>query len=828
MDKRTLIFVFSMTVALLAINTFFSYWNRQSVDEWTKQQAAKKEKLRQELQQTIEQNTVAIQNLPVVSVEGKDNNFYGYGIKTDDSLILIKWKDKAPGEVFVQDVKYTLAGQPDLPDSPALYRSKPGSLETKTLPNFGSFNLQLVFLPREKDKKPQSALGEYRNTHLSLPIETLANEFPKEFRNQAPKGIAVALLKSGGKYIPVGIYTTGQELLVPLSDFSYLASSLQQIKPKEPYAKTDGKEKFYVLENDYQQLVFSNKGGALSEINLPFRTSKNQKSVVKEIGFDREMVEYYPQNAMFPSQPYYSPSTNSKMDFHESGKLGGYYPLIRRNLIQKPPYQTKIIDPAYYAFNIVSEYPEVANLVYNVKHFDEKSIVFEARQPHRKITKTFTIAQETADQPYVLDLTVDIEGDSRGLWLTTGIPEVEWINGGVAPALKYRMTSSKGKSQVESISLPDPIVTNSTHLDWITNSNGFLGTIADPLTEIESGFKAEKVSGLTVPSRLVVIDQEYNLFNPENMPGYMMMLPLNKKGGSMHFRILAGPFATSVLTTVDNTFSDPATGYNPDYISSQSFHGWFAFISQPFSKFLLMLMNLFHSLTGSWGFSIILLTIALRLMLYPLTAWSFKSTRKMQEISPKIKKIQEKYKKDPKKLQIEMANVYREAGVNPLFGCLPLLIQLPFLIGMFDLLKSTFELRGAGFIPGWIDNLAAPDVLFSWDYPIFFIGTEFHLLPIIMGLCMLVQTKIMNKAKDPSTMSDQERQMQGMGNIMAVVFAIFLYRAPSGLCIYWIFSTILGIIQQKWVNYQYSKKTTVSTQSETIEVKAEKKSRRKR
>ncbi len=540
------------------------------------------------------------------------------------------------------------------------------------------------------------------------------------------------------------------------------------------------------------------------------------------------MVEYYPQNAMFPSQPYYSPSTNDKMDFHESGNLGGYYPLIRRNLIQKPPYQTKIIDPAYYAFNIVSEYPEVANLIYDVKHFDDKSIVFEAKQPHRRIIKTFTIAQETADQPYVLDLTVDIEGDSRGLWLTTGIPEVEWINGGIAPALKYRMTSSKGKSQVESISLPDPIVTNSTHLDWITNSNGFLGTIADPLTEIEPGFKAEKVSGLTVPSRLVVIDQEYSLFNPETMPGYMMMLPLNKKGGSMHFRILAGPFATSVLTTVDNTFSDPATGYNPDYISSQSFHGWFAFISQPFSKFLLMLMNLFHSLTASWGFSIILLTIALRLMLYPLTAWSFKSTRKMQEISPKIKKIQEKYKKDPKKLQVEMANAYREAGVNPIFGCLPLLIQLPFLIGMFDLLKSTFELRGASFIPGWIDNLAAPDVLFSWDYPIFFIGTEFHLLPIIMGLCMLAQTKIMNKAKDPSTMSDQERQMQGMGSIMAVVFAIFLYRAPSGLCIYWIFSTILGIIQQKWVNYQYSKKTTVSSRSETIEVKAEKKSRRKR
>ncbi len=277
MDKRTLIFIFSMTVALLAINTFFSYWNRQSVDEWTKQQTAKKEKLRQELQQTIEQNTVAIQNLPIVSVEDKGKNFYGYGVKTDDSLILIKWKDKVPEEVIAQDVEYTLAGRPNLPDSPAIYSSKSGSLVTKTLPNFGSYNLQLVFLPREKDKQPQSALAEYRNTHLSLPIETLAKEFPDEYKNRAPNGIAVALLKSEGKYIPVGIYTTGQQLLVPLSDFSYLASSLQQIKPKEDYANTNGKERFYVLENDYQQLVFSNKGGALSEINLPFQNFQESK-----------------------------------------------------------------------------------------------------------------------------------------------------------------------------------------------------------------------------------------------------------------------------------------------------------------------------------------------------------------------------------------------------------------------------------------------------------------------------------------------------------------------------------------------------------------------
>src|SRR4029079_8667275 len=112
-------------------------------------------------------------------------------------------------------------------------------------------------------------------------------------------------------------------------------------------------------------------------------------------------------------------------------------------------------------------------------------------------------------------------------------------------------------------------------------------------------------------------------------------------------------------------------------------------------------------------------------------------------------------------------NLYRERGVNPLSGCLPMLIQMPFLIGMFDLLKSTFELRGASFIPGWIDDLAAPDVLFRWQTPIFFIGNEFHLLPIILGVVMFLQQRLMSSApSDANLMTDQQRQQRVMGNVM--------------------------------------------------------------
>src|SRR5436853_4982175 len=134
-----------------------------------------------------------------------------------------------------------------------------------------------------------------------------------------------------------------------------------------------------------------------------------------------------------------------------------------------------------------------------------------------------------------------------------------------------------------------------------------------------------------------------------------------------------------------------------------------------------------------------------------------KSMARMQQISPEVTAIQERYKKDSKKAQLEIMNLYRERGVNPISGCFPLLIQMPFLIGMFDLLKSTVELRGASFIPGWIDNLTAPDVLFSWSTPIFFIGNEFHLLPILLGVVMFLQQRLMSPLpKDPSQLTAQQ------------------------------------------------------------------------
>ncbi|MBA2728748.1 MAG: membrane protein insertase YidC, partial [Parachlamydiaceae bacterium] len=626
----------------------------------------------------------------------------------------------------------------------------------------------------------------------------------------APKGDAILLMKTDVGYLPVGIYNRTEKHVTYLEDVPELDVRLQDSKESsKPIAVAKGGQKFYVLENEYQQLVFSNVGGALVEINLPFSSETNKVSSVRPIEFDTDMKANHPYNALFPSHSFFTPGAQPSGPFEENekGHLGGYYPLIRRDLIEDGQRKSVNVNPRFYALNLLSEYPEFAELQYTVKQFDKNSITFEGQQRQRKITKIFTLPEINA--PYTFDLKITVEGDKRGLWLSSGIPEVELFSGTPDPVLKYRITRNQ-KPAVETIPLPENTLTNSSvNPDWICNSNGFFGIIIDPLTPIEAGYRAVQVPGLTAPSRIVEVDQNHDRFEAKNFPGYLIMSPLKSSGNTTDYRIFAGPFSGSVLRQVDSIYSDPATGYNPDYIACQSYHGWFSFISEPFAKLLFILMNFFHTITGSWALSIILLTAALRIMLYPLNAWSTRSMLRMQQIAPMVTAIQEKYKKDPKKLQMETMNLYREQKVNPMSGCVPMLIQMPFLIGMFDLLKTTFELRGASFIPGWIDNLTSPDVLFSWETPIFFIGNQFHLLPILLGMVMFFQQRMSAPKIAPEQMTDQQRQQRAMGTLMPVIFAFMFYNFPSGLNIYWLSSMLLAMAQQWWMQSRMSKNIEV-------------------
>jgi len=555
--------------------------------------------------------------------------------------------------------------------------------------------------------------------------------------------------------------------------------------PPIPRSSKPSQEKLYVIQNSYQQVVVSNINGALAEINLPLQSKENPDSVVKKIRVDTLLEKQVPKLDYFPAGPYQSYEGS-----FDQGHFSDYYPLLRRN-----------VAPQYYAMATLTDDPQSANTVFTLKRLEKNLIEMEGRTDNARITKIYRLPEDASAAPYSFDMTIQVDGNTSGLSLATGVPEVEMVSGSSTQSLKYRMTRNQ-KGIVEQLSLPKTATNvSSVQPDWIANSNGFFAIILDPQTEMNSGFTAYKIPGADVPTRLTAIDAAHNLYPADNYPGYDMRLPFKSSSGTYSFRVFAGPLAKSILEKNDAV-------YKGDYVAVQSFHGWFAFISEPFAKFLFFLMRIFYAVVHSWGFAIILLTIALRLMLYPLNAWSIKSTVKMQKLAPKLAALQERYKKDPKKSQMEIMSMYKEHGVNPLGGCFPLLIQMPFLIGMFDLLKSTFELRGASFIPGWIPNLAAPDVIFSWHTPIWFIGTSFHLLPLLLGAAMFWQQRMSATApKDPSKMTDQQKQQRFMGNIMTIVFTVLFYNFPSGLNIYWLSSMLLGILQQWWMTKKIKLKT---------------------
>jgi YidC/Oxa1 family membrane protein insertase len=361
-------------------------------------------------------------------------------------------------------------------------------------------------------------------------------------------------------------------------------------------------EKFYVIENDYQQIVFSNIGGAIAEINLPFKTSANPNSLVLPIEIDTIVKEKYSKNALFPLHPYFTADSPTP----KQPVTGGYSPLLRRSILSQQGKTTFQLPPKYYGLNIISDAEEeLDNAIYRLKRLEKNKIVFELIQNHRKITKTYRFVQEaTQSIPYSLLLDIQVEGDARGLMLTSGIPEVEMISGSPAPDIKYYYERNQ-KKFVDKLKLPKLTTSiKGSHIEWVDNSNGFFGVIVNAVTEKLPSFEVSAIPGVNNPTRLSMIDSQYNLYPANKYPGYLISIPLKATSKTMTFRVFAGPFDQEILAKVDQAFQDSQMNDNPNFLGAQSFHGWFSFISEPFAKFLFTIMKFFYSFTHSWGFCI--------------------------------------------------------------------------------------------------------------------------------------------------------------------------------------------------------------------------------
>ena len=209
---------------------------------------------------------------------------------------------------------------------------------------------------------------------------------------------------------------------------------------------------------------------------------------------------------------------------------------------------------------------------------------------------------------------------------------------------------------------------------------------------------------------------------------------------------------------------------------------------RPISKLVLYSLVYLHEVIPNYGVILILFAVAIRVITNPLTKKSFTSTQKMQLVQPQVKELQEKYKGNAQKLNKEMMALWKREGVNPLGGCLPILIQMPLLWALFIVFRTTIELRGQPFI-WWITDLSAPDVIFNLPFSLPLYGQGVTVLALIMGVTMFLQQKLSGAGANP--------QQKPMMYMMSIFFFLIFNQFPSGLNLYYAFSNFLAIIQQR-------------------------------
>jgi YidC/Oxa1 family membrane protein insertase len=201
--------------------------------------------------------------------------------------------------------------------------------------------------------------------------------------------------------------------------------------------------------------------------------------------------------------------------------------------------------------------------------------------------------------------------------------------------------------------------------------------------------------------------------------------------------------------------------------------GWLTIIAVP----MFWVLSWIHQWVGNWGVAIILLTVLIKLLFYPLSQASYRSMGKMRVLAPKMQKLKEQYGSDRQRLQQAMMEMYKTEKINPLGGCLPVVVQIPVFIALYWTILASVELRHAPFML-WIQDLSSPD---PW-----------YVLPVLMGATMLIQTKLNPEPPDPV----QAKVMK----IMPIAFSVFFFFFPAGLVLYWLVNNVLSIVQQWHIN----------------------------
>lgn len=472
-----------------------------------------------------------------------------------------------------------------------------------------------------------------------------------------------------------------------------------------------------------------------------------------------------------------------------------------------PPGNLRLIDtlkPDQYSFILEDVGTELLGQTnWKVALFDSQSITFQYQRPDGLlIKKTFTclpdsygleykvVLQNKSDQliesQFIIGGPAGIspESDDRSDLICVRAyqdTQKEWE---VKDEITLMKLESKYKEKGYQLLIRG--TENDPNVAWTGLVNRYFATVlipSQPEDIIEYNFalcdeERKQATEETEPNQDIPPPHNINLYLKTKQ---ISIAPGETK--TQDFLLFAGPKEKTELAKFSRLGIDKLISY-----------GIFGFIS----KIILGILNICYGLFKNYGVAIIVLTIIIKLVLFPLTKKGQISMRKMQQLQPKIKALQERYKKDKQRVGVEQLKLFKEHGVNPLSGCLPMIFQIPVFIGLWRALFISITLRQAPFML-WITDLSQPDKLCKLPFPILG-ATDLHVLPLLMTASWFIQSLTQPKSPDP-----QQQQTMKIMKYMPLFFLLVLYNMPAGLTLYWLFSTLIGIIEQQIIKRVYFK-----------------------
>jgi YidC/Oxa1 family membrane protein insertase len=375
-----------------------------------------------------------------------------------------------------------------------------------------------------------------------------------------------------------------------------------------------------------------------------------------------------------------------------------------------------------------------------------------------KIVKTYTMSPET----YMIGLRVTVENGSdqvlKDNLIVSLIKPVSEKSGRYFEGPCALINDKLEKIETKEIKEKNIYAGN---LKWIAMQDRYFLSSVIPVQPVETRMRL-------ILGKSQVVENQY--IQPE-----VSILPATRS--IFEYKLFFGPKSMNLLESI---------GYD---LEKAIDFGWFHFLAEPAVR----IMNFLYGIIPNYGVAIIILTLSIKLLLWPLGAKSSRSMSKMKDLQPEIAKIREKYKNDKRRMNEETMRLYKTFGANPMSGCLLMLPQIPVFFALYRMLYETIELRHAPFFL-WINDLSAPDRLFRFDFAIPFMQPPYGIpvMTVIMGASMLLQQKMQPMAGDPA----QAKMMM----LMPIVFTVIFINFSSGLVLYWLVNNILTIAQQYYVS----------------------------